>query len=261
MPLDLNFLASGKGPPLVILHGVFGSANNWKRIAADLAGNHRVLVVDLRNHGDSPWAESMSYPEMADDVAAVIGREAGGRATVIGHSMGGKAAMWLALSAPERVERLVVVDIAPVAYSERLSAYVAAMQAVDLAAVTRRADADAQLREAVPDAGIRAFLLQNLRLDADGARWRLNLDVLAAEMGTISDFPDPGERTYDGPTLFVKGAKSDYIRDAHRAAIARHFPNARARVVPGAGHWVHVEALEAFLRALRSFLGTSDAPE
>lgn len=261
MSLDLNFLVSGKGPPLVILHGVFGSANNWKRIAADLAGDHRVLSVDLRNHGESPRADSMSYPEMAADVAALIDREAGGRATVIGHSMGGKAAMWLALSAPERVARLVVIDIAPVAYREHLSAYVAAMQAIDLTAITRRADADVQLREAVPDTGIRAFLLQNLRLDASGARWRLNLDVLAAEMGTISGFPDPGERVYDGPTLFVKGAKSDYIRDAHRTVIARHFPNARARVVPDAGHWVHVEAPKAFLRALQSFLDTSEAPE
>jgi len=261
MSLDLHFLASGKGPPLVILHGVFGSANNWKRIAADLAGEHRVLAVDLRNHGESPWADSMSYPEMAEDVAALIDREVGGRAVVIGHSMGGKAAMWLALSAPERVARLVVVDIAPVAYREHLSAYVAAMQAIDPAGISRRSEADARLREAVPDAGIRAFLLQNLRLDSGGARWRLNLDALATEMGTISGFPDPGERVYDGPTLFVKGAKSDYIRDAHRAVIARHFPNARARVVPDAGHWVHVEAPEAFLRALQSFLDTSDAPE
>lgn len=240
----------------MILHGLFGSGGNWTTVARRLAATHRVIVADLRNHGASPHAEPMDYPSMAADVAALIEARAGGRAAVIGHSMGGKVAMWLALTRPALVERLVVVDVAPVSYRPTLQAYAAAMRAVPLRAGMRRVEADAALAAAIADPAERAFLVQNLRFDADSApAWRLNLAAIEPAVPAISAFPDPpaGAR-YDGKVLVVAGERSGYVRAEHHGTVLRLFPHAAFVVVPGAGHWVHAEAPEPFLRAVEPFL-------
>jgi len=243
-------------PPLLIAHGLFGSAKNWGAIAKRLALHRQVISVDMRNHGDSPRSAEHGYAAMAGDLAETIAG-AGGRADVLGHSMGGKAAMMLALTEPERVRRLIVADMAPVAYGHSQMEYVRAMQALDLAAVTRRSDGDAGLAAGVPQSALRAFLLQSLAVEEAGARWKLNLDTLAAEMPEIMGFPET-RASFPGPTLFLTGASSDYVRPAHWPRIRALFPAATHEAIPDAGHWLHADAPNAFIGAVSTFL---DAPD
>jgi len=243
------------GPPVVILHGLLGSARNWTSIARQLAETHRIFVLDLRNHGRSPWAGTMSFDEMAGDVAAFIERRDLSPAQVVGHSLGGKVAMRLALTRPGLVERLVVVDVAPVAYAHSFGPFVEAMQAVELAAVRRRTDAELQLERAIADPVVCSFLLQNLVKIEDGFVWRVNLAALAANMPELLNFPpSDDEAAYPGPTLFVAGARSRYIKAEHRPLIERLFPAVELVTIPGAGHWVHAERPTEFLAQLRQFL-------
>jgi esterase len=245
----------GQGPPLAILHGLFGSGRNWRSIAQQLAAHHRVLAFDLRNHGASPWADGMSYAEMADDLRVSLHERGIERTALLGHSMGGKVAMLAALLHPGEVDRLVVVDIAPVPNPPTLLTFVHAMRDVDLHGITRRNDADAQLAAAIPDAAVRAFLLQNLLIDGGHAHWRLNLEEFEREFFQILDFPDlPDRVVYGGPTLFVAGANSTYVRPIDEPAIQRLFPQARVSRIAGAGHWVHAEQPQAFLRVVEPFL-------
>jgi esterase len=239
-------------PAILIVHGLFGSARNWGAIARRLAEERHVLTVDMRNHGESGWQDSHGYPEMAEDLAEVIKGE-GGPVDVVGHSMGGKAAMVLALTQAPLVRRLVVADIAPVAYTHDQTRHIIAMRALDLTGLTTRAEADRRLSETTPDAGLRAFLLQSLDLRSDPPRWRLNLDVLEAEMGRIVGWPEVSGR-FDGPVLFLTGATSSYVRPEHRPAIKALFPAARFAKIPGAGHWLHAEAPRAFEETVRVFL-------
>lgn len=239
-------------PPLIIVHGLFGSARNWGVIAKRLSETRQVIAVDLRNHGDSPHHSVHDYPAMAGDLAEVIAAQ-GGRAAVLGHSMGGKAAMLLALTVPQAVERLIVADIAPVAYDHDQLSYVRAMQSVDLSSVRRRSDAEAGLAASVGDPALRAFFLQSLRVGEQGASWKLNLTTLAEQMPHVIGFPAV-RGTYPGPALFVSGALSSYVRAADWPAIRAHFPAARLQVIPGAGHWLHAEAPRAFLGAVARFL-------
>jgi esterase len=259
MSVQLAHTEHGSGPPVVILHGLLGSARNWATISKHLAGAYRVLAVDLRNHGNSPWADAMSYEAMAEDVAALIARLGLAAPAVVGHSMGGKVAMQLALAHGGAVGRLVVVDIAPVRYERSFASYVEAMQQVDLKAVARRSDVDESLKPAVPDAGVRGFLLQDLvSLDGEFA-WRVNLPALSASMDAIMGFPPSASRTYDRPALFLSGGRSDYVRPEHRAGIERLFPRAEYEVIEDAGHWVHAERPAAFLDVLERFLERDDA--
>ncbi|MEN8895903.1 MAG: alpha/beta fold hydrolase [Yoonia sp.] len=230
--------------PLLIAHGLFGSARNWNVIAKRLSATRPVVVVDMRNHGASPWFDIHSYPELAEDLAAVMD----GPMDVLGHSMGGKAAMVLALAHPERVNRLVVADIAPVAYTHSQMGPLDAMRGVDLAKVSSRADAIAQL-DGMPPALIQ-FLLQSL--DTKNRRWKLNLDVLAAEMDKIVGFPDVTGQ-FDGPTLFLSGANSDYVQHAHRDRIKSLFPAAKFAKLSGAGHWLHAEKPRKFEATISAF--------
>jgi pimeloyl-ACP methyl ester carboxylesterase len=234
---------------VALLHGLFGSAQNWGAIQKALAPCHRVLAVDLPSHGASPHTSAMDYPAMAAAVAARLG----GPMAVLGHSMGGKVAMALALTRPERVTRLVIADIAPVTYPPALRGYVAAMQAVKLHPGLTRRDADAALAEAVPESGIRGFLLHNLRLGEGGPAWRLGLDEIAAAMPEIEGFPEFPSR-YEGPVLVLSGERSNYIRPAHHARIQALFPRAEFAVVPDSGHWVHAENPKAFLGLVEPFL-------
>jgi pimeloyl-ACP methyl ester carboxylesterase len=243
------------GPPLLVAHGLFGSARNFNTLGRRWAESRRVVLLDMRNHGASPWADAMDYAAQADDLADAVERLAGGRALVLGHSMGGKAAMALALTRPELVAGLIVADIAPISYAHTHLGYVRAMRAVDLARVRRRSDADPMLAEAVPDPMLRSFLLQNLLVEDGAARWRLNLAVIEREMpeltGWPADWPHP---RYDGPTLFLHGGASDYVPDASRAKIVALFPAAELEAIEGAGHWLHAEKPAEFAAAVERWL-------
>ncbi len=249
----LNTVLTGPAtdlPPLLIVHGLYGSARNWGVIAKRLSDERQVISVDMRNHGESPRFDTQSYADMAGDLAEVI-RAHGGRADVLGHSMGGKASMILALNHPELVNRLIVADIAPVAYTHSQVQFINAMRDVDLSLVDKRSDADAQLAKAVDDAGIRAFLLQSL--DVKAQKWRLNLDVLEAEMPKIVGFPEVSG-AFEGPSFFLSGATSDYVLPDHRPTIKSLFPASKFAKIPQAGHWLHAEKPREFEAAIRAFL-------
>jgi pimeloyl-ACP methyl ester carboxylesterase len=255
MAVRLAAVEYGDGPPLAILHGLFGSGRNWAGIAQTLGARHRVIALDLRNHGTSPWADSMDYAAMAGDVRETLHALGCPRCALLGHSMGGKVAMLAALIDRDAVERLVVADIAPVEYPARHMPYLRAMRALDLAGIGRRGQADARLMPAIPDPVERAFLLQNLVFDGPTARWRLNLAAIEREMPALVGFPAlPPGTAYDGPALFVAGGRSDYLRPEHEPATRRLFPNARIARIANAGHWLHAEQPQAFLAAVEPFL-------
>jgi len=237
-------------PPLLIVHGLYGSARNWGVIAKRLSDQRRVVAVDMRNHGQSPWATPHRYAEMAGDLAEVIGA-IGGRADVLGHSMGGKAAMMLALRHGASVNRLVVADIAPVPYGHSQMQFIEAMRAVDLSTVEKRSDAEAQLAALGVDRALQSFFTQSL--DLKEKRWRLNLDALAEDMDAILSFPQV-EGHWDGSALFLSGSESDYVKPAYRPRIRELFPNARFARLSGAGHWLHAEKPREFEATVRAFL-------
>lgn len=237
-------------PPILIVHGLFGSGRNWGVIAKRLSDRRRVVTVDMRNHGASHWEETHSYHELAADLAEVVAG-IGGAADVIGHSMGGKGAMMLALDRPTLVRRLLVADIAPVAYAHTQVHLVHAMRGLDLGRIKTRSDADALLADAIDEPDVRAFLLQSL--DVQNRCWRLNLEVLERDMELITGFPAVSGQ-FDGPALFLAGAASDYVRPEHRPLIKRMFPKARQAKIPGAGHWLHAEKPREFEAAARAFL-------
>jgi esterase len=248
----LNHGAPTGLPPLVVAHGLFGSARNWNAIAKRLALHRQVVAVDMRNHGESPRSPEHGYEAMAGDLAETIGG-LGGRADVLGHSMGGKAAMALALREPAHVGRLIVADMAPVAYDHSQVGLVRAMQAVDLAGIGRRSDAEAALAPGVPQPALRAFLLQSIEVGPSGAAWKLNLPTLAEQMPRIMGFPEFLGR-FEGRALFLTGARSDYVRPEHWARIRRLFPAAEHRAIPDAGHWLHADAPAPFVAAVEAFL-------
>ncbi len=245
----------GAGTPLLIAHGLFGTARNWGVLAKRLADERQVILADMRNHGSSFRAASNTYDDMAGDLARVI-ENGGGSLNVLGHSMGGKAAMMLALSRPDLVDKLVVADIAPVGYSHSQLDKITAMKAVDLTIVQRRRDADEQLVDLVKDPALRSFLLQSLTLGEGGASWKLNLDALGAAMDDVIGFPDI-EGTFEGEVLFLHGGNSDYVQRAHHDRIMSLFPNARFEAIEGAGHWLHAEKPREFEAAVRGFLDTA----
>lgn len=255
MAVELAFQEVGQGPPVVILHGLFGSKRNWTSIARQLAATHRVFAVDLRNHGESPWDARHDYPALADDVAQFLEQSLDEPSAVIGHSMGGKVAMVLALTRPDLVERLVAVDIPPAESIGTQDAFIEAMRHVPLATLTRRTEVDALLAEAIPDRGVRSFLLTNVVSGPEGLSWAINLDTLASEFAVIRGFPDMAAvEPFAKPALFLVGGRSEYVQPQHHAEIRRLFPAAEIAVIPDAGHWVHAEAPEAFLAAVQRFL-------
>jgi pimeloyl-ACP methyl ester carboxylesterase len=243
------------GPTVTFVHGLFGQGKNFTMFGKALADAHRVVLVDLPDHGRSPRSERFDLVGYADALAEVLATHDPG--TLVGHSLGGKVAMVLALRRPELVERLVVVDVSPVPYdhSAEFERYIAAMRAIDLTSLGSRAEADAALAEAVPSPTVRGFLLQSLRREEDGWHWLLNLELLGRDLDAITDWPDLGPVTpYDGPVLWVGGADSDYATAEHAAAMDALFPRNRRVTVKGAGHWVHSEQPEVFLEVLRRFV-------
>lgn len=253
MPIKLACTESGSGPPMTILHGLFGSARNWAKMARRFAADRRVLAFDLRNHGASPWVPEMDYESMAGDVAHALDTRRLSSVDLLGHSMGGKVAMWLALSRPDLVHRLVVVDIAPITYEHAFAApYAEAMRAIDLSQHTSRRSVDEALSQSLPDAVLRAFLMSNLARGGDGFRWCVNLEAFSHNMDRLRDFPETDAR-FAGPALFIGGG-TYYLQATHEAAARRLFPNARFMWIDGAGHWVHHAAPEAFADAVAGFL-------
>jgi pimeloyl-ACP methyl ester carboxylesterase len=260
------------GPRVVFVHGLFGQGRNWTTIARKLAEDgHRVTLLDLPNHGHSPWTDRVDYGDMAEFVAAELAL-LGDPVTLVGHSMGGKVAMQLALRWPELLRALVVVDVAPVEYpmtggrtddpdeeASPFAAFIAAMKEVDLDDLADREEADAALRTAVPSTMVRSFLLQSLVRDGVGPdggwKWRLNLDVLARDLGELRGFPEPPPgATFDGPVLWIAGANSTYVLDDDRPRMDQLFPTTRLVRIKNAGHWVHSEQPEVFLETVRRFL-------
>lgn len=239
--------------PLVMAHGLFGSGRNLGALARHFAKARPVVAVDLRNHGDSAWSDDHSYAALAEDLAEVV-HDLGGRAHVFGHSMGGKAAMTLALRHPGLVDHLIVADIAPVGYGHSQTPLIDAMEALDTTGLRLRSEADRRLAAAIPEAGVRAFLLQSLDMTADPARWKFNLATLRAQMAGLVGWPDPPGR-FPGPVLFLDGEASDYIRPDHHEAIYRLFPQARIETIAAAGHWLHAERPRAVDAAVDAFLG------
>jgi pimeloyl-ACP methyl ester carboxylesterase len=254
MAVALAYQEFGDGEPLVILHGLFGSARNWRSVAQRLAGSYHVYTVDLRNHGRSPWAETMTFADMAEDLRLFLDTHDLETAIILGHSVGGKTAMTFALEHPDRTEALIVVDIAPVAYDHTFLPLVQAMQALDLGSLKRRSEAEARLVESIPDTPTRNFLLQNLVMSKHRLKWRINLDAIGHAMSTLTDFPDDVREEYEGRALFIGGERSDYITREHHDAIFALFPQAEFAVIANAGHRVHVEQLGAFLTRVIGFL-------
>ncbi len=269
LPLPL-FLRSYGDPaslatPILLIHGLFGSAVNWHTIVGRLhtllGADRRLIVPDLRNHGQSPHDPILSYEAMAEDLIGLLDQLGIARAALVGHSLGGKVAMWLALNRPERVAALAVVDIAPVTYPARFGREIAALQKLDLRTLASRRDADARLVAAIPGAMMRGFLLQNLRKTEAGWSWRINLAALPGAMAGLGTFPIAQGRQFPGPTAFIHGGNSDYVTAAHLPLIRALFPRAELITIPGAGHWVHADQPEACARALADVLADRPSAE
>ena len=247
----LNYMTFGdeKSRPVMIVHGLYGSGRNWGVIAKRLSDQFFVITVDLRNHGDSPWLDTHNYHVMADDLVEVI-NSLNIKPNIIGHSMGGKAAMVLALKRPNLVRNLIIADIAPVKYEHDQSQFIEAMQKVDLSKVEKRSDATLALSKFVEDKSLQNFFTQSL--DIKAKRWKLNLKVLRSEMSEILSFPKI-ESEFSGHSLFLKGEKSDYIKSEHRKLIKSLFTKARFATFKEAGHWLHAEKPREFESAARLF--------
>ncbi|HVY16628.1 MAG TPA: alpha/beta fold hydrolase [Rhodopila sp.] len=248
----LHAIETGEGLPVVFLHGLFGMARNFGSAQRALAPRFRVLALDMRNHGSSPHQAGMTYPEMAADVRETLLAHGIERAAVVGHSMGGKTAMALALRWPDMVARLLVSDIAPVAYEHGNDRIASAMLRIPLRPDLTRAEADALLRDAVPAPSIRAFLLQNFRFGPNPG-WRIGLPEIAAAIPDLEGWVElPGP--YQGPSLFVTGAESHYVKPQDRPIIKALFPSARFVAVKNAGHWVHADNPAGFQSVLEAFV-------
>ncbi|ORU91332.1 MAG: alpha/beta hydrolase [Cycloclasticus sp. symbiont of Poecilosclerida sp. N] len=259
--MRLNFAQFGSdGPPLIILHGLFGSARNWRGVAKQLAERYTVYTLDLRNHGTSPHADKMDYVAMSADVLGFMQQQSLASAIVLGHSMGGKVAMELALSDTGKVSKLIVVDIAPVTYQHNFDDVLAGLYHVPLDTVSCRKDAEAYLAEKISDTGLRQFLLQNLAVNtAGGYQWRVNLASIEDEMPSIMGFSLDGDRVYSGKTQFIRGGKSTYLASRYQSAIADMFPNMTFETVKKAGHWPHIESPREFMSVLNTFLDEAKA--
>jgi esterase len=240
-------------PPLVVLHGLLGSSRNWLTTGGDLAARYHVFALDLRNHGKSPHGAPMDYPTMMADVLAWMDAEGLGKVALMGHSMGGKVAMLLACRHPDRVERLVVVDIAPRDYlSQAHRAEFAAMNELRLDTLQSRGEAELRFEARVKDWAMRKFLTTNLERDESGGgwRWQINLPVITAALSLVEENSLVSEDKFDGPVLFVTGGKSHYVREADRSVITAHFPKARVTVVADSGHNPHMETRAEFVAAV-----------
>lgn len=242
----------GNGRLLLVLHGLLGSSRNWQSAGVALAEKgYRVVALDLRNHGSSPWADDCSYPAMAADVIAFLEQQKRGPVHLLGHSMGGKVAMRVAVERPDLVSHLTVVDIAPRAYTDRVREEFAAMNALNLTKIKTRKDADQLLTSLVPDWGMRQFILTNLQQAPDGQwRWAVNREALTQSLPQILGTCLSSEEKFLGPTRFIRGGKSNYIRDEDFPLLKKHFPQSDCVTLPESGHNPHFEARRGFVEAV-----------
>ena len=254
-PLQLHVERQGQGTPLLILHGLFGSGQNWKTLAKRaLAPHFDVWAVDLRNHGQSPHTDEFTYQAMAGDIIALIEDEAPGPVHLLGHSLGGKVAMHVALLAPHLIAKLIVVDIAPRPYNARHSAILAALTSLDMPKMASRSAIDEALSSQIPNAMVRQFLLKNAQRRPEGGfTWKIHLDAIAANYHRVNE-TIAGYPARRGPTLFIRGERSTYVLDEDRASIESLFPDAQLVTIEEAGHWIHYESPQPFSEAVLSFL-------
>lgn len=249
----LHFKSYGSGPPLILLHGLFGSADNWHTVAKALAAEMQVYAVDLRNHGRSFHSERHDYASLAADIQAFITDQRLAPVTLLGHSMGGKAAIQAASTRPEQVERLIVVDITPKATRGIQAEAVAALARLELDRLTTLADAEEKLRPGIPDTALRRFLLKNLERTPDGRyRWKINLEALGRNLDRMGAAVPAA--VFRKPCLFIRGARSDYLADVDWPELKSIFPAAELATLADAGHWVHADAREAFVAAVLDFI-------
>ena len=249
----LNHQIRGEGQPLFLIHGLFGSLENLGMVAKPLSEHFKVISVDVRNHGSSFHKDTMTYQEMADDILSLMTHLHIDKAIFLGHSMGGKIAMQLALSHPDKVSKLIVADIAPVSYPAHHQHIINGLQSLDFNEITTRKAADQALSQYVENQGVRQFLLRNIAVDKQGLSFKCNLEGIANNYAEIMKAFDP-QLHYDGPTLFIKGGDSDYITSQHREIIVQHFPNSKAKIVAATGHWLHAEKPIAFNKIVKDFI-------
>ncbi len=253
--MKLNFKKTGQGESLIILHGLFGSADNWYSIAKELGNNYTLYLVDLRNHGDSPQSDEWNFKVMTEDLAKMMADEKLDAAHLMGHSMGGKVVMNFALQHPEKVKKLIVADISPRHYPVHHQKILEGLNAVDLKQLKSRKEAEDILADYIPEAGIRQFLLKSLGRDDEGKFiWKINLPVITENIENVGEALK-GDKTFDNPTLFMGGANSDYIGEEDKADISRFFPNSNIIHLKNAGHWLHAEQPEAVIETVKIFLG------
>lgn len=254
-PEDIS-LVNSERPPIIIIPGLFGSTINWRSFARNLSKDYLVYVVDQRNHGESPHADSHTYVDMVADLVCLIDRLGFERVTLCGHSMGGKVAMVFSLLYPHRIDQLAVLDIAPVAYTHSHAPYLKALMEIDLTELASRSEAEKALKQSIPDMGVRLFLMQSLVGTPGNYRWRLNLAILYDYMSHITSFPeqDLAGVESDLQPLFLTGSDSDYVLKEHHGLIKHYFPKVVFSEIKGAGHWLHAEQPKSVLEALTGYL-------
>ena len=252
--MQLNFKKSGSGPALVILHGLFGSLDNWFSIAKELMEHYTLYLVDQRNHGDSPHSNEWNYGVMVEDLRELLDAEGLDSVYLMGHSMGGKTVMNFAVNYSERVRKLIVGDIAPRYYPIHHQVILEGLNALDLSQLQSRKEADDLLAPYIPELGIRQFLLKSLGRDANGFAWKINLPVITQHIEEVGKALDE-ETVFEGPTLFLGGANSSYIQEKDLSDMKHHFPNCTWISIPNAGHWLHAEQPQAVVTEIRKFLG------
>ncbi len=252
--MKLNYKEFGQGDPIIILHGLFGTLDNWQTIAKQLAKDYWVFIIDQRNHGRSPHVDDLSYPHMAEDLKMFLDDLWIPKAHILGHSMGGKTAMQFAGDYPDMVDKLVVVDIAPGANKAGHGEIFDALLSIDLDKISTRKEADELLKKKIETYGVRQFLLKNLSRNKEGRyQWKMNLYAIHENYQNILAAIDV-ENSFDGDALFIKGGLSGYINDAEKDVINQVFPNAEINTIEKAGHWVHADAPNELLDMLKSFL-------
>jgi pimeloyl-ACP methyl ester carboxylesterase len=255
MPASLHYNISGRGDAVIILHGLFGSSRNWQSAARILAEDFQVITPDLRNHGQSFHTASMTYQEMAEDIVRLLDDLSLAKTVLIGHSMGGKVAMVNALLHTHRIEKLAVLDIAPVSYEHRYGKLFQAMYNLPLDRIRNRSEAEEILDRQINDIFLTRFLLQNLVRSDNGFEWRINLPAIQENIEKISTFPEPGNAgVFDNPVLFLGGENSHFIQPVHRETIRRFFPQAEIEYIENAGHMLHIEQPDKTVSKLRKFL-------
>jgi pimeloyl-ACP methyl ester carboxylesterase len=256
--MQLHSLQLGEGKPLIILHGLFGSGDNWLTIARELAANYRIYLPDQRNHGRSPWSETFTYDAMSDDLLELMEANKIEQPVIIGHSMGGKTAMQFAVRFPTLVSKLVVVDIGPRYYPPHHQSILAGLLSIDPSTLQSRQQADSLLAQHVPELSVRQFLLKSLYRTEDPApapsfAWRLNLPVIAQAIEHVGEAIS-SEIAVELPTLFLRGGQSDYVKEEDMTLIRRIFPRAQLDTIAEAGHWLQAEQPQQFLEKVKQFM-------